>query len=300
MSNLDPRLIRNDFPFESRYLTVNSHKLHYIDQGSGDPVLFLHGNPTWSYTWRNILPYFGDDVRTIAVDNIGMGRSDKPAIDYTFLEHADYISQFIEHLELEKVTLVGHDWGAALGLHYAAKYPEKIKGIVLLEPQALVPSADWSGFSPQEAVELFQKLRDPELGWPFMRDHSIFIEGMTHTIINRQITAEELDMYREPFMNPDTRRPMWKFPNQIPIEGKPDEVKQAVLKRNEWLTASLIPKLLIYATPGCNVREPQLEWCRTHLQNLTLVPIGTGFHHLTEENPHAVGQEMLRWFRQIQ
>ncbi|MNR26903.1 Haloalkane dehalogenase [compost metagenome] len=169
----------------------------------------------------------------------------------------------------------------------------------MLEPQALYPNAAWSDFSPPEAQPLFQKLRDPEEGWLFMRDNSVFIEGMTTTIINRSISPEELEQYREPFRNLEDRKPMWVFPNQIPIEGRPTEVVKAVNARNTWFTSSPIPKLLFYATPGCTVREPQLDWCRKHLQNLTVCDVGKGFHHLAEENPHAIGRKLQRWLQQV-
>lgn len=299
MTQADSLPIGAAYPFQSRYATVNGHRMHYIDEGTGEAVVFLHGNPTWSYTFRNIIPYVSPTHRCIAIDLIGMGRSDKPDIGYTFLEHVDYVTACIEQLGLDSVTLVGHDWGAAIGLQYALKHQSKVKAIALLEPQALYPNAAWSDFSPPEAQGLFQTLRDPEKGWPLMRDNSVFIEGMTNTIINRQITPEEHEQYREPFRSPEDRRPMWVFPNQIPIEGRPAEVIEAVTARNVWLTGSSVPKLLFYATPGCTVREPQLAWCRAHLQNLTLFDIGKGFHHLAEENPHAIGGELRRWLREI-
>ncbi|MDG0792314.1 haloalkane dehalogenase [Cohnella ginsengisoli] len=299
MTTPDTPPIGAAYPFESRYMTVKGHRLHYVDLGAGDPVVFLHGNPTWSYMYRNIIPYAQDTRRCIAVDLIGMGRSDKPDIGYTFLEHVDYVTRFIEQLELDNITLVGHDWGMAIGLQYAMRHPGKIKAIAMLEPQALYPNAAWSDFSPPEAQPLFQKLRDPAEGWPFMRDNSVFVEGMTSTIINRTISPEEHEQYREPFRRPEDRKPMWVFPNQIPIEGRPAEVVEAVNARNEWLTSSPIPKLLFYATPGCTVREPQLAWCTANLPNLTLSDIGKGFHHLAEENPHAVGSVLRRWLQQV-
>ncbi|SDE41775.1 haloalkane dehalogenase [Paenibacillus sp. UNCCL117] len=299
MSHFETLPIGKEYPFESRYMKANGHQLHYIDQGAGNPIVFLHGNPTWSYTFRNIIPYAQANNRCIAVDLIGMGRSDKPNIGYTFLEHVDYVTRFLEQLELENITLVGHDWGAAIGLQYAMKHPDKIKAVAMLEPQALYPNPAWSDFSPPEAQSLFQTLRDPEKGWPFMRDNSVLIEGMTQTIINRPISPEEHEHYREPFRNPEARKPMWVFPNQIPIEGRPSEVVKAVNARNTWFTYSPIPKLLFYATPGCTVREPQLNWCRKHLQHLTLCDIGKGFHHLAEENPHLIGRELQWWLLRV-
>lgn len=291
--------IRGDFPFDPHFLEVNGQRLHYIDQGEGDPILFLHGNPTSSYTWRNIIPVLEASGRCIAVDLMGMGRSDKPYIGYTFLEHAGYIESFISQLKLRNLVIIGHDWGAAIGLHYAKRHPDNVRGFALLEPQALYPCGSWAEFSPPEAKELFQLLRDQENGWPFMRDNSVFIEGMTDTIINRKISPEEHDHYREPFRNIEHRKPMWVFPNQIPIAGQPREVVEAVNERNVWFSASKIPKLLLHATPGCNTRAPQLAWCREHLQNLTVQSVGNGFHHLAEEQPQAVREALFNWIREI-
>ncbi|MBP1989356.1 hypothetical protein [Paenibacillus eucommiae] len=132
-----------------------------------------------------------------------------------------------------------------------------------------------------------------------MREHSVFIEGMTRTIIHRSISPEEHDHFREPFKDQDKRKPMWVFPNQIPIGDQPSEVVEAVHTRNAWFTGSPIPKILFYAAPGCNFREPHLNWCRTNLQNLTLFDTGEGYHYLLEENPHGIAQELHRWFLQI-
>lgn len=299
MSQTELLPISAEYPFASHYLEVKGQKLHYIDQGSGNTILFIHGNPTWSYLWRNIIPYLEKSARCVAVDLIGMGPSDKPDIGYTFQDHVDYISEFIEKLGLKNIVLVGHDWGSAIGLQYALHHTENVKAVAMLEPQALYPCADWSEFSPEEAKELFQKLRDPEHGWSFMRENSAFIEGMTKSIINRPITPEAHNQYREPFKDLETRKPMSVFPNQIPIEGQPSEVIKAIQLRNEWFMETAFPKILFYATPGCTIREPQLDWCRKNLQNLTLYNIGNGYHYLLEENPEAIGQELQRWFQEI-
>ncbi len=300
MSDKQQPRIGADYPFEANYASVRGDRMHYADTGAanaagGRTAVFLHGNPTWSYMYRNILPYLRDSHRCIAVDLIGMGRSDKPRIDYTFAEHVDYVTSLLDQLNLGPFALIGHDWGAAIGLQYALHHPEQGTSVALIEPQALYPNAAWSDFSPPEAQELFRMLRDPEQGWPFMRENSPFVEGMTQTIVNRTITPREHEHYREPFRDLNDRRPMWAFPNQIPIEGDPPEVVSAVEARNVWFESSDIPKLLLYASPGCNVREPQLAWCREHLRGLTTIDIGSGFHHLTEENPAAVGAALRDW-----
>ncbi|UJF32045.1 haloalkane dehalogenase [Paenibacillus hexagrammi] len=299
MSDLEHTNIGIEFPFEARYQEVNGHRLHYIDEGVGPTILMLHGNPTWSYMYRNIIPYLKDFSRCIAVDLLGMGRSDKPDSLYTFLEHVTYIRQFVDALGLKDFILVGHDWGMAIGLHVAMSHPHPIKGIAMLEPQALYPCPSWSEFTPSESKDLFQTLRNPDMGWTFMRENNVFVEGMPHIIINRSFTQAEHDHYREPFQDPDQRKPSWVFPNQLPIDGTPSEVVQAVEQRNQWLYQTTIPKLLFHASPGCTIREPQIQWCLSHMKNLTLCDIGRGFHHLTEENPHKIGQKLRQWVKEI-
>ncbi|MBY0010748.1 haloalkane dehalogenase [Paenibacillus typhae] len=297
MDNLQPLPLQTGFPYTSRHLTVNGLSLHYVDEGEGPAILLLHGNPTWSYMYRNIIPYLQLFARCIAVDLPGMGRSDKPGHGFTLAEHAAYITGFIRQLGLSNPVLVGHDWGMAVGLEYAAANPDNVRAVAMLEPQALYPTRSWEEFTPAESRELFLTLRDPQQGWPFMRDNNMFVEGMPHIIMNRQLSAGEHEYYREPFRNPDDRKPMWVFPNQIPVAGQPPEVVEAVEARNRWFTGSSLPKLLFYAEPGCTIRGPQVDWCRTNLTNLTLCPIGQGFHHLTEENPQLMGLELQRWFR---
>ncbi|MDF2725360.1 MAG: alpha/beta hydrolase fold protein [Paenibacillus sp.] len=300
MPNAQTKPIESEFPFQAHFLEINGHRLHYIDEGAGTPVLFLHGNPTWSYMYRNLIPYVLEkSMRCVAVDLMGMGRSDKPDIGYTFLEQADYVSRFIDQLGLNDIVIVGHDWGMAIGLQYAANHPDNVRAVAMIEPQALYPCSDWSEFTPAESKGLFQTLRDPENGWAFMRENNVFVEGMPKIIVNRTLTAEEHEYYREPFRDPDSRKPSWVFPNQIPIENTPDEVVQAVQARNQWFTQSPIPKLLFVATPGCTIREPQIQWCVSHLPHLELAHIGQGFHHLVEENPHAIGQKLQQWLHEI-
>ncbi|MBO9610211.1 MAG: haloalkane dehalogenase [Paenibacillaceae bacterium] len=287
--------VGSEYPFPSRYAEINGSRLHYIEEGAGTPIIMLHGNPTWSYMYRNIIPHLSPNARCLAVDLIGMGLSGKPDIGYTFREHVDYMGKWVDQLELRDFIVVGHDWGATIGLQLASERPDRVRAVAMLEPQALVPKPSWAQFSPPESEGLFRTLRDPEAGWPFMRDNNVFVEGMPRIIVNRSFTREEHERYREPFRNPADRKPMWVFPNQIPIGNEPAEVAQAVEERNRWFTATDIPKLLLYATPGCSVREPELAWCRSQLGQLTLEHVGRGFHHLTEENPQAVGEALLRW-----
>lgn len=288
--------IRKDFPFASKYMQAKESNMHYIDEGTGDPILFIHGNPTSSYLWRNIIPHLPD--RKIALDLIGFGKSDKPDIDYTFADHVQYVDAFIQQLDLSNITLVLHDWGGPLGLYYAMRHEERIKGIVLIEPQNLYPFEDWAQFSPPEAISIFRALRDPE-GPEIIKSQSPFIEGMRESIIGRPFSEEEQNYYREPFADPESRKPMWTFPTQIAVEGEPEEVVNVVKAYNQWLQETRIPILLPYANPGAHIRESQRKWCREHIRNLKEVYVGQGFHFLPEDNPHQLGEEILKWYQTL-
>lgn len=289
--------ISSDYPFESRYVEVAGSRLHYIDEGSGDPVLFLHGNPTWSYLWRNIVPHVSPRSRAIAVDLIGMGKSDKPEIEYRFFDHVKYIEGFIEALELRNIVFVLHDWGSALGLHYASRHENNVKGLALME-SILAPVSSWSDF-PQEFVEIFKAFRAPDIGWDLIVNQNKFVEQILPGAIVRQLSAEEMKRYREPFADPASRKPVWRWPNEIPIEGVPADVATAVAETNQWLQRSRLPKLLFHAKPGAIMPPELVRWCEASLEKLRTVDLGRGIHFLQEDHPQRIGQELARWIAEL-
>lgn len=291
--------ISSDFPYESRYIDVHGSKMHYIDEGSGDPILFLHGNPTSSYLWRNVIPHLTSLGQCIAPDLIGMGRSDKPQIDYRFVDHVKYIDGFIETMGLQNLTLVVHDWGSALGFHYAMRHENNIKGMTFMEA-ILMPWPSWDMLFPHlpEVKQVFQGFRSPEVGWDMIVNKNMFIEQiLPKGGVVRTLTEEEMCHYREPFGDPPSRKPIWRWPNEIPIEGKPADVTEMVYTYNRWLQQSELPKLLFYATPGALVPTPMVEWCQQSLKNLKTIHIGPGSHYLQEDNPHLIGSELATWYR---
>lgn len=289
--------ISSDYPFESRYVEVAGSRLHYIDEGSGDPVLFLHGNPTWSYLWRNIVPHVSPRSRAIAVDLIGMGKSDKPEIEYRFFDHVKYIEGFIEALELRNIVFVLHDWGSALGLHYASRHENNVKGLALME-SILAPVSSWSDF-PQEFVEIFKAFRAPDIGWDLIVNQNKFVEQILPGAIVRQLSSEEMKRYREPFADPASRKPVWRWPNEIPIEGVPADVATAVAETNQWLQRSRLPKLLFHAKPGAIMPPELVRWCEASLEKLRTVDLGRGIHFLQEDHPQRIGQELARWIAEL-
>jgi haloalkane dehalogenase len=285
--------ISAEFPFSSHYVEIEGSRIHYIDEGSGDPILFLHGNPTSCYLWRNIVPHVSSLGRCIALDLIGMGQSEKPDIEYGFFEHVQYVEGFIKKMKLENLTFVIHDWGSALGFHYARRHENNIKGLAFME--AFVGPLDWNRFPPPKD-ELFRKFRTPEVGWDLIVNQNFFVEKVLPGSVVRELTNAELQHYREPYPTPESRKPVWRWPNELPIEGEPADVHQAVATYSQWLQETELPKLLFHAEPGVILSAPVVEWSRKHLKNLKVVNVGPGIHYIQEDNPHQIGQELADWY----
>lgn len=288
--------ISAQFPFASQYLTVHGSNMHYVDEGEGDPILFLHGNPTSSYLWRNIIPYVTPYGRAIAPDLIGMGKSDKPTLDYRFHDHYKYITGFIEALDLSNITLVIHDWGSGLGFHYAAQHPERIKAIAFME--AILRPLRWSDFPP-DFRRGFQLMRTPGVGWLMLSVANGFVKQVLPQATVRKLSEEEKRRYAEPFPTVASRKPVRQWPLEIPIEGKPADMEAIVSNYNQWLQESSLPKLLFYASPGGLIPANLVEWCQQHLPNLKTVDIGPGIHYIQEDNPAQIGTELAAWYQTL-
>ncbi|HWP91283.1 MAG TPA: haloalkane dehalogenase [Thermodesulfobacteriota bacterium] len=289
--------ISAEFPYKPNYIEVHGSRMHYVDEGTGDPVLFLHGNPTSSYLWRNIIPYVTPLARCIAPDLIGMGKSDKPDIEYRFFDHLKYIDGFIEKMGLRNITLVVHDWGSALGFYYAMRHESNVKGLAFMEAIVL-PVPSWEMF-PQEVKEIFQGFRTPDVGWDMIVNKNMFIELILPGSIVRKLSVEEMNHYREPFKETSSLRPVWRWPNELPIEGEPADVVKTVETYNAWLQRTDLPKLLFYGNPGALIKAPVLEWCKQNLRHLKTVDIGPGIHYLQEDNPHFIGRELASWYKSL-
>ncbi|MGI0044597.1 MAG: haloalkane dehalogenase, partial [Nitrososphaeraceae archaeon] len=268
---------------------------HYIDEGEGDPILFIHGNPTSSYLWRNIIPYVEPYGRAIAVDLIGMGKSDKPDIDYRFVDHAKYLEGFIEELGLKNITLVVHDWGSALGFNYAMQYEDNVKGIAFME--ALLMPLTWDVFS-DEFKNIFQTFRTPGAGYELIVNKNFFVEQILPGGILRNLTEEEMNQYREPYKITESRKPVWVWPNEIPIDGKPADVHKIVTDYNRWLQETELPKILFYASPGAITNASVVDWSEANLKNVETVDLGQGIHYLQEDHPEAIGGALANWIQQ--
>ena len=281
-------------PYERRRVAVLDTEMAYVDTGAGDPVVFLHGNPTSSYLWRNVIPHVEGLGRCLAPDLIGMGDSGKaPTGSYRFVDHARYLDAWFDALGLTKnVTLVGHDWGSALGFYWAYRYPDRVKGLVYLE--AIVKPLTWEEW-PEPARALFTALRSPA-GEEIILQKNVFVERILPASVLRRLTAEELAVYRRPYLEPgESRRPTLTWPRQIPLDGEPADVVEIVDRYAKWLATSAVPKLFINADPGVILVGAQREFCRTwsNQQEVTV----QGSHFIQEDSPAEIGQAIAAFLR---
>ena len=292
MADAPPEAISADFPFESRYVSVDKVRLHYIDEGTGPPVLFLHGSPTWSYIWRNVIPHLSARYRCIALDLAGMGLSEKPDAVCRFFDHARYVEGFITSLGLRGLTLVMHDWGSKVGFHYARRNESNLRAAALLGSM-FMPIASWNDI-PDDFRETLRSWRG-DAGWDLIMKGNVFFERVLPEGVVRTLTDEELRRYRDPYAHEAARRVLWQWPREIPIEGEPADTAAAMTAVNEWLAATRTPMLLFHATPGGLGQAPMVEWLRSNVANIKTVHLGAGVHFLQEDHPHRIGRELARW-----
>ena len=275
---------------------VLGKKMAYVEIGEGDPIVFQHGNPTSSYLWRNIMPHVAEQGRCIALDLIGMGDSDKLENSgpdrYTFVEHYEYFSAALEALGInERVTLVIHDWGSALGFHWANQHRDAVIGICYMEA-IVAPIPTWDQFS-KDATPVFQGFRSAA-GEEMVLEKNIFIERVLPGSVLRGLTPEEMAVYRRPFANAgEDRRPTLTWPRQIPIEGEPKDVAAIAGDYGAWLQTDDVRKLFINAEPGAILTGDMRELCRT-FPNQTEVTVA-GSHFIQEDSPNEIGQALSAW-----
>jgi haloalkane dehalogenase len=291
------------FPYQKSFVNVRGSKMAYVDVGRGPVVLFIHGNPTSSYLWRNIIPYVSGTHRVIAVDLIGMGDSDKPALDYGFGDHAAHLDGFIAALGLKNITLVVHDWGSALGMRHARLNPGNVRAIAFME--ALIPPT-FPAPAPEalgpEFGPLMRNIRTAGIGEKMVLEQNFFVEVMLGQYGSvRPLTPEALAEYRRPFPTPESRKPTLAFPRALPIGGSPTDTLAEINANGAWLAATTIPKLMFHATPGAVAPAPVVEAIKAMVPGLESISIGPGRHFVQEDNPQAIGEGLARWLaRQAQ
>ena len=281
--------------FPRKRLTIGETTMAYVDEGpaDSDPIIFLHGNPTSSYLWRNIIPHCTGIARCLAPDLIGMGMSgSSPSGSYRFVDHAGWLDAWMDGMGLDSnITFVVHDWGSALGFHWAKRHPDAIKGIVYME--AIVRPVTWEEW-PEAAARVFQGFRS-EAGEEMVLEKNIFVERVLPGSVLRGLTDEEMERYRQPYLEPgESRRPTLTWPREIPISGEPADVVEIASAYAEYLAATETPKLFINAEPGAILRGPQREFCRSW-KNQTEVTV-PGNHFVQEDSPHEIGQAIRDWY----
>jgi haloalkane dehalogenase len=272
-------------PHRRQRARILDTEISYVDEGDGDPIVFLHGNPTSSYLWRNIIPHAQGCARCLAPDLVGMGQSGKsPTKAYRFVDHARYLDAWFDALRLNRnVVLVLHDWGSALGFHWAFRHRAQVRAIVYME--AMVQPRRWEDF-PNGRDAMFRALRS-EQGERLVLDENFFIEVVLPRSIIRTLSDDEMAAYRAPFRDRQARLPMLVWPRELPIEGAPADVVGIVESYGEWLAGSDLPKLFINADPGAQVVGRLRDFCRSwpNQQEVT-VP---GIHFIQEDSPHQIG-----------
>lgn len=291
-------MISAAFPYEKKRRTLLGLEMAYVEEGQGDPIVFLHGNPTYSYAWRNILPYVQGFGRIIAPDLIGMGDSQKlpesgPG-SYTFVEHRRYLDALLDALAVNsRVVFVGHDWGAALAFDWVRRHPEAVRGIAYME--AVIATSSWSEMS-EIARARFQAMRSPQ-GEQLVLEQNSFIEFNLPRTVLRTLTDEEMNQYRRPFAEPgEARRPTLSWARQLPIEGEPADVSEIVTASASFLSQSSIPKLLIQSVPGTQGSQ-KTAFNRTW-PTQTEVSV-RGHHTPQEDSPDEIGQAIANWLQQL-
>jgi haloalkane dehalogenase len=278
------------------FAEVDGSRMAYVEMGEGRPVVFLHGNPTSSFLWRDVMaPVAAAGFRAIAPDLIGMGDSDKLTGSgpdrYTLVEHRSYLDGLLEHLDLgDDVVLVIHDWGSALGFDWARRHPERVSGIAYME--AIVMPVDWDDW-PGPARPIFEAMRSPA-GDEMVLEKNVFVERILPASIQRRLSDDEMDEYRRPFLEAgEARRPTLTWPRQIPLGGEPADVVEIVSTYAEWLAEAPVPKLFVNADPGTILIGRQREFCRSWPNQVeATVP---GIHFIQEDSAGAIADAVLAW-----
>lgn len=281
----------------SKYVSVHGSKMHYLEVGEGRPILFVHGMPTYSYLWRNIIPHFDNQERCIAVDLIGMGLSDKPNIDYTIFDHIKYLTGFIEALELTDVTLVLHGWGSVAGFEYAHQHEKNVKGLAFYESH-IRANVDWDMLS-LPVQQLATLLNRPGASYRAIVNHNYLLKKLLPQGVLRRLSAEELSYYEKPFLTTESRKPLWQYILELPLGKNQGEVVELIQSYSQWLQQTTIPKLMMYAIPGFTTTIATVDWAKHSFPNLTLIELPDALHFAQESIPDIFAEELLDWTKKI-
>ena len=285
--------ISEKMPYASKYAEVYDSRMHYLEAGTGDPILFLHGVPTSSYIWRNVIPYLSSLGRCIAPDLIGFGQSDKPKIEYTVFDHIKYIDKFIETLGLKNITLVMHGWGSVIGFNYAMHNENNCHGLAFYE--AFLRSANQEIALPYQ--EQLTDLLDQADIADIAAGGTTYIDKIIAQSAIQQLSEEEMQQYRQPFANEGSGKPILQYLLDLPKGDKQSEVDELIAQYSKKLTKSKLPKLLLYSVPGFVMTIASVMWAKEHLPNLEIVEVGEELHLAPESCPQLIGESISVWMQ---
>lgn len=269
--------------------------MFYEEAGAGNPIVFLHGNPSSSHLWRNVLPRIGAPGRCLAPDLIGMGRSGKPDIAYRFDDHARYLDAWFDALALDCVVLVGHDWGGALAFDWAARHPGRTRGVAFLE--TIVRPMSWDEY-PAAARSRFQAFRTPGTGETMVLDQNVFIEQALRATVLNALSDADMEAYRKPYKTRDSRRPLLQWPRSMPLDGEPADVVARIETYGVWLAQSRdVPKLLLTfdGSPTLIIDARMAAWCEANIAGLEIEGCGAAGHLAPEDQPEAIAAAVVAW-----
>lgn len=289
----------------SEELTIARHdvavlgsRMSYLEQGQGDAVVFLHGNPTAAYLWRNVMPHVAGTHRAIAPDLIGMGHSAKPDVDYSFADHAAYLDGFIAALDLDQITLVSHDWGAALAWDFARRHPDKVVRLAFMEGvlPPVFPQASYEAMG-EEMGGMFRALQDPVQGYEMVMEGNMFVDTILPMMINRPLGETAKAEYGAPYGDVASRLPTWMWPREVPIGGEPASSVSLMEDIASFMAETEMPVLLTYAEPGVLVPPQAVPFYTDLIGDIETVFVGQGLHFIQEDQPDAIGRAIADWLR---
>ncbi len=289
-----------DFPYNMKTMSILGNDMAYVDSGMGRPVVFLHGNPTSSYLWRNILPYVADTHRIIAPDLIGMGQSSKPDIAYKYADHAAHLHGLLDALELQDAVLVIHDWGSALGLDWAHQNPDRVSAVAFMEAvlPPVMPAASYEAFG--EFGELFKAWQTPGVGEKMILDDDMFLQVILRQVgVKTPLSEDVMANYTAPYPTPESRAPLLAWPREVPFAGQPANVAKIINDYSDWFLASDMPKLMFTVAPGALIPPQAAEWLISRLSNLQAVHLGEGTHYIQEDYPTEIGAALAEWLKSV-
>lgn len=281
---------------QSKTIKVLGHKLHYLEDGTGDPILMLHGIPASSYSWRKVIPKLSEYGRCLAPDMIGMGRSEKPDIEYRIFDHIRYIEAFITKLDLRNITLLVQGWGSVIGFDIASRHPERFKNLIFFESH-IRPVTSWEMLSlPVQQLAVLLKTKSAKKA---VLERNYFIKKLLPKLTMSDYTTEDLEAYAAPFDTPESRKPLWQYLNELPLGNGPEDVLELIRHYSQWLQATDKPMLMLYTMPGFITTMDTVLWAKENLADITIVEIGHGLHFPQEFIPNEFSVAIIDWLQQL-